>query len=165
MKILKDLFTGDEICSDSYPIVEVDDIVYEIQAKSITKTDSGDYNIGANPSQGGGEGGDDAAPEEGVDSTTVTVINIVDAHRLQPTQFDKKAYMGYIKNYMKNLLTKLKENNPSRVDAFQKAAQTFVKKVIDNFSNYDAFYIGETDYEISGMVLLMFYKEIGRAHV
>ena len=36
---------------------------------------------------------DGAAP----DDQSVTVINIVDAHRLKEIELDKKAFMGYIK--------------------------------------------------------------------
>jgi len=155
MKIFKDIFTNDEIGSDSYPIQELDDVVIELQAKMITKSDSGDYNIGANASaEGGGE------EDEGYDSSSVTVNNVVDAHRLQPTQFDKKSYMAYIKNYVQKLLKKLQAEKPERAPAFQKSVQAFVKKILDNFKDYD-FYVGENGLDLDGMVILMFYKEDG----
>jgi len=155
MKIWRDLFNGDEIGSDSYPIKVIDDVVYEVEAKMITKSETGEYNIGGNPSADG-----QAEPDEGVDSTSVTVNNIVDAHRLQNTVFDKKAYMGYIKDYMKKILERLKKENPARADVFQKNIQPFVKKILDNFKEYD-FYVGENGLELNGQVILMFYKEDG----
>jgi len=154
MKIYKDIFNNDELGSDSYPVQEVEDIAIEIQAKMITKSETGEYNIGANASaEGGGE-------DEGYDSNTVTINNIVDAHRLQQTQFDKKSYMAYIKNYVQKLLKKLQADKPERAPVFQKNVQAFVKKIIDNFKDYD-FYVGENGLELDGMVVLMFYKEDG----
>ena len=60
----------------------------------------------------------------------------------QQTTYDKKSYMAHIKAYMKRLLEHLKANNPSRVDAFQKEAQEFVKMVLGKFDEYE-FYTGE----------------------
>jgi len=33
MKIFLDIFTGDELCSDSYPMKLVDDVYYEVEGK------------------------------------------------------------------------------------------------------------------------------------
>jgi len=33
MKVYIDVFTGDEICSDSYPMKVVDDVYYEVEGK------------------------------------------------------------------------------------------------------------------------------------
>ncbi len=33
MKIFFDVFTGDELCSDSYPMKVVDDVYYEVEGK------------------------------------------------------------------------------------------------------------------------------------
>lgn len=148
--------TGDEVLSDSYPIVLLDDIVFEVQAKMITKTESGDYNIGANASAEGGGGETD----EGFDASSVTVNNIVDAHNLQQTTFDKKSYMAYIKNYMQSIKKKLEENNPERVKIFQEKAQVFIKKILENFKDYD-FFVSENGLEGNGHCALLFYKEDG----
>jgi len=152
MKIYKDVFTGDELASDAYPCTVVLDAAYEFQGKFITKTLGADFDIGANDSA--------EVANEKYDAETVRVINIVDAHRLTPTTFDKKSYLAYIKSYMKKLKTHLEQTNPGRVEAFQKAAQEFVKKVIADFSNYD-FYMGETMDLDKGQVVLLFYKEDG----
>jgi hypothetical protein len=58
---------------------------------------AGDIDIGANPSADGADG------DEGVDDSAnkVSGVNIVLASNLQPTNFDKKGYQGYIKDYMK----------------------------------------------------------------
>jgi hypothetical protein len=36
MKLFSDVVTGDELFSDAYDIKEIDDIVYEVDAKMIT---------------------------------------------------------------------------------------------------------------------------------
>jgi len=33
MKLFLDVFTGDELCSDAYPIKTVDDVYYEVEGK------------------------------------------------------------------------------------------------------------------------------------
>ncbi len=33
MKVYLDVFTGDELCSDSYPMKVVDDVYYEVEGK------------------------------------------------------------------------------------------------------------------------------------
>jgi len=153
MIIYKDMFCGDELFSDSFPMVLIDDIVYEVQSKMVVKNESGSFDIGANPSEEGAE--DDSFDDPG----KITVNAIIDAHRLQPTVYDKKAYMDHIKSYMKRILDKIKETDPARAEVFQKKAQEFVKKVLGDFKNYD-FFTGESG-TTEAMVVLMFYKEDG----
>jgi hypothetical protein len=86
----------------------------------------GEVDIGANPSAE--DGGD-----EGVESSSQTVNNVVYSFRLSETSFDKKSYMTYIKGYMKAVKGKLQESNPDRVPDFEKKAATLVKKIITNF--------------------------------
>jgi len=153
MKILKDIFSGDELGSDALPTREVDGIVLELETKTITKSLTGDFNIGSNPST------EEGAEDESYDESKVTVNNLVDNHHLVPTVYDKKAYMGHIKAYMKRLVDHLKANNPERVDAFQKSAQEFVKRIIAKFDDFE-FFTGE-QMDPEAMVLLKFYKEDG----
>lgn len=108
------------------------------------------FDIGANASEEG-EDADDLV------SDVRTVNNIVDSFRLVETSFDKKGYMAYIKGYMKALTDKLKEKNPERVAAFQKAAQGYVKKIIDNFNEYQ-FFTGES-MDPEGMVVLCYWRD------
>jgi hypothetical protein len=61
-------------------------------------------------------------PNEVDAPNAVTVNNLVDAHDLQQTSFDKKSYMTYIKGYMKQLKEYLEKKDPTRVPTFQKAA-------------------------------------------
>jgi hypothetical protein len=134
---LQDILTDDEIISDSYDLKEVDGVAYEADCRKIT-IGGDNVDIGANPSAE--EGGD-----EGVDDTTEQVIDVVHSFRLTNTQFDKKSYLGHLKDYMKKVKNQLKENGASEdtVKEFETGAQAFAKKVIANIKDYD-FYIGES---------------------
>jgi hypothetical protein len=110
------------------------------------------YDIGANPSTEGGE-------DETVDDSAALVNNVVNAFRLQETSFDKKAYIGHIKEYMKSIKAHLESTGSPRAQIFEKNAQTFVKKLLDNFSDY-SFFQGES-FCPEGMVVLMGYRENG----
>jgi hypothetical protein len=78
MKIFKDAFNGDELMSDSYPTVTLDDLIYEVETKTVSRSKVGNIDIGANPSA------EEGAEDEGADgdSDAVTVNNLVDAHNL-----------------------------------------------------------------------------------
>merc|ERR1712209_318097 len=98
MKIYKDVFSGDELFSDTYPIKVVDDCLYVVTGKHITRTE-GDIQLeGANASAEGADG------DEGGESTSVSGVDIILNHRLTETGFgSKKDYMVYLKDYMKKV--------------------------------------------------------------
>ncbi|KAI8136981.1 translationally controlled tumor protein [Fennellomyces sp. T-0311] len=150
MLLYNDIISGDEMFSDAYPIKLVDDIAYEVDCQMITISE-GEVDIGANPSA---EGGD-----EGVESTSQTVNNVVHSFRLTETSFDKKSYMSYIKGYMKALKAKLQESNPERIPVFEAKAAALVKKILGNFKDYE-FFVGES-MDPEGMVGLLNYREDG----
>mmetsp|Transcript_17457 Transcript_17457/g.19438 ORF Transcript_17457/g.19438 Transcript_17457/m.19438 type:complete len:164 (-) Transcript_17457:115-606(-) len=148
MIIYKDIFTGDELCSDSYTQEIVDDIVIQVQTKAVTKSE-GDY-VPSN---------DEDGP---LDANVETVNNVVDAHSLVETGFKKKEFITFIKDYMKRVALHLKEKNPERVAPFKKAASQFVsKKLLPMFKELQ-FFTGES-MEEGGMIVMMFYKE-GATH-
>lgn len=81
--------------SDSYKMKLIDDVIYEVYGKVISRT-HGDIQIeGFNPSAEEADEGTDANVESGVD----IVLN----HRLCETFCfnDKKAFTLYLKDYMK----------------------------------------------------------------
>merc|ERR1712172_21497 len=143
MIIYKDLFGGnDELASDTYKIKIIDEVILEIEGKSITyvpgKLD--DALFGGNASA---EGGVEETEEE-----TVTGCNIVLAHRLSETFFDKKAFTVYIKDFMKKTLKHLKAN-----------AQGAVKKILGSFKEWQ-FFTGES-MDPEGSLAFMNYREDG----
>ncbi|TCD69676.1 hypothetical protein EIP91_006693 [Steccherinum ochraceum] len=152
MLLYTDIIADDEMFSDAFPIKEVDDVVFEVNCALITVKSGADIDIGANPSAE--EGGDEAL-EEGA----TQVNNIVHSFRLQSTSFDKKSYLTYLKGYMKAVKAELQKSNPERVDAFEKGAAAFAKKIVANFKDYE-FYTGE-NMNPDGMVALLNYREDG----
>ncbi|CAH2352811.1 translationally-controlled tumor protein homolog [[Candida] railenensis] len=151
MKIFKDVISGDELLSDAYEVKLIDGAVYEADCAMVNVSGGGDVDIGGNPSA------EDAAEdlEDGVE----TVNNVVYSFRLQQTQFDKKSFLTYVKGYMKKVKAYLAEHNPDEIEAFEKGATKYVKKVIANFGDWD-FYTGES-MDPDGMVVLLNYREDG----
>jgi len=152
MKIYKDLFTGDEMFSDTYKIKLVDDVIYEVYGKLITRK-AGDIEIaGFNPSAEEADEGTDEAVESGVD----VVLN----HRLQETFAfgDKKSYTLYLKDYMKKLVAKLEEKSPDQVEVFKTNMNKVMKDILGRFKELQ-FFTG-TSMDIDGIVGLMEYREI-----
>lgn len=70
-----------------------------------------------------------------------------------------QSYLAYLKGYMKAVKSHLQENQPDRVEAFEKGAQAFAKKIIGNFKDFE-FYVGES-MNPDGMVALLNYREDG----
>ncbi|KAL9577598.1 MAG: hypothetical protein Q9212_006264 [Teloschistes hypoglaucus] len=162
MIIFKDIVSGDEIISDTYPLIEKDDAIYEIDCKKVT-VGNDNIDIGANPSA--------EEAEEGVDDNSKQVIDIVHGFRLNFLGDEesgtrlfgtKKDYMGHLKTYMKKVVEKLKESgaDEAKIKAFQTGAQSYyTKHIAPNFKDFD-FYTGES-MNPDGMVVLLNYREDG----
>eukprot|EP01007_Sphenomonas_quadrangularis_P001009 NODE_1889_length_733_cov_940.340643_g1588_i0.p1 GENE.NODE_1889_length_733_cov_940.340643_g1588_i0~~NODE_1889_length_733_cov_940.340643_g1588_i0.p1 ORF type:complete len:169 (-),score=63.29 NODE_1889_length_733_cov_940.340643_g1588_i0:163-669(-) len=151
MKIFKDVITGDEVlCDNDRPLTEENDIVYTREAKFV-EVGGEDFGISANTDEE--EGGGDLQDQK------QKVLDVVNQFRLMETSFDKKAYMAYIKTYMKSIKEHLEKSNPDRIAAFQTGAAAFVKKVLGEFDEY-VFYLGES-MNTEGMVVLARYDESG----
>jgi len=151
MLLYEDILTGDEIVSDAFPLKLVDDIVYEVDCAIITVRPGADVDIGANPSAD--------EQEEGVEDGTIIINNVVHSFRLQQTTFDKKSYLTYLKGYMKAIKAKLAETKPDRVEAFEKGAAAYAKKIVANFKDFE-FFTGES-MNPEGLVALLNYREDG----
>merc|ERR1712203_1119201 len=82
MKVYEDVFTGDEMFSDTYPIKLVSDVLYEVTGKHISRTQDEIQLAGANASAEEADEGTDTASESGVD----VILN----HRLVETGFGSK---------------------------------------------------------------------------
>ncbi|KAI8850962.1 Mss4-like protein [Chytridium lagenaria] len=144
MLLYRDVVSGDEVLSDAFRIIDVDDIAMEVNCDMVVIKE-GDVDIGGNPSA------EDEA--EALEDGAVTVNNVIHTFRLQSTVFDKKSYMTYIKGYMKALKTYLAEHKPERVPEFEK------KFLRSSRLDYE-FYVGES-MSPEGMVLLLNYREDG----
>ena len=151
MRIYKDIITGDEMFSDTYRIKLVDEVIYEVTGKLISRN-LGDVQLdGANPSQEEADEGTENAVESGVD----VVLN----HRLSETYAfgDKKSYTGYLKEYMKKIVEKLQEKNPDQVDTFKTNMNKAAKDILGRFKDLQ-FFTGES-MDCDGMVALLEYRD------
>jgi hypothetical protein len=152
MKIFKDVFSGDELFSDTYKMKLVDDCLYEVYGKHITRV-LGDVQLaGSNASAEEADEGTDEASESGVD----LVLN----HRLVETDFGtKKDYTVYLKDYMKKVIKYLEDNNrAAEVDDFKKNINNVMKDLLGKFKDLQ-FYTGES-MDPTSMILILEYKEV-----
>jgi len=152
MLLYTDIITDDEMFTDAFPIHEVDDIVFEVDCQLVTVKAGADVDIGGNPSA------EDGAVDD-LEEGSTTVNNVVHSFRLQPTSFDKKSFLTYLKGYMKAVKAKLQETSPDRVPIFEKNAAIFAKKLVSNFKDFE-FYTGES-MNPDGMIALLNYREVG----
>lgn len=138
--------------SDTYKIKLVDDVLYEVYGKLVSRKE-GDIQIdGFNPSAEEADEGNEVAVESGVD----VVLN----HRLVESYAfnDKKSYTLYLKDFMKKLVAKLEEQDPSQVDVFKTNMNKVMKDILGRFKELQ-FFTGES-MDIDGLIGLMEYRDI-----
>merc|ERR1712037_53165 len=155
MKIFKDVFSGDELFSDTYPIKLVEDCIYEVTGKHETRTEGEIQLAGSNASAEG------ADADEGADAAgSVSGIDIVLNHRLTETGFgSKKDYMVYLKDYMKKVVKYLEDNDRAgEVDTFKKNINGVMKDLLGKFKDL-SFYTGES-MDADAMILILDYREV-----
>lgn len=143
--------------SDTYKMKLVDDVIYEVYGKLITRT-QGDIQIeGFNPSA---EDGD-----EGTDSNSETGVDVVMNNRLQECFAfgDKKSFTLYLKDYMKKLIAKLEVSAPDQVDIFKNNMNKQMKEILGRFKELQ-FFTGES-MDCDGMVAMCEYRDIDGASV
>merc|ERR1712150_412953 len=153
MKIYKDVFSGDELFSDTYPMKLVDDCIYEVYGKHETRTEGEIQLDGANASAEG----EDA--DGGADPNSVSGIDAVLNHRLTESGFgSKKDYTVYLKDYMKKIVTYLESNGRGdEVDTFKKNINGYMKDVLGRFKDLQ-FFVGES-MDNDAMIMIMDYKD------
>jgi hypothetical protein len=151
MKIFIDVFTGDELFSDTYKMELVNDCLWEITGKYETRKQGEVVLAGSNASAEEEVEGNDEGCESGVD----VVLN----HRLTETGFgDKKSFTDYLKLYMKKVVKFLEENDRAgEVDEFKKNASKCVKELLPKFKDLQ-FFTGES-MDPDAMIIMMEYKE------
>merc|ERR1712038_800194 len=153
MKIYKDVFSGDELFSDTYPMKLVDDCIYEVYGKHETRTEGEIQLDGANASAEG----EDA--DGGADPNSTSGVDIVLNHRLTESGFgSKKDYTVYLKDYMKKIVAYLEQNDrAAEVDTFKKNINGYMKDVLGRFKDLQ-FFVGES-MDNDAMIMIMDYKD------
>ncbi|EDW01350.1 translationally-controlled tumor protein homolog [Drosophila grimshawi] len=153
MKVYKDILTDDEMFTDTYKMKLVDDVIYEVYGKLVSRNQDNIVLAGANPSAEDADADiDTSAVERGID----VVLN----HRLQESFAfgDKKSFTSYLKDYMKRLLTKLQESSPDQIDVLKSNMSRTMKDILGRFNELQ-FFTGES-MDIDGMVAMCEYREI-----
>lgn len=155
MKIYKDVFSGDELFSDTYPMTLKDNVMYEVVGKYETRKEGQIVLAGANASedaQGEDDGGDD--------STAVSGIDVVLNHQLVETGFgDKKGFTAYLKAYMKKVLKYLEENDrAAEIEEFKANINGVMKDLMGRFKDLQ-FFSGES-MDPDAMIAMCEYKDI-----
>lgn len=121
----------DELFSDAYDIIKVNEFIWEVNGKIVQIKDGVDNAlIGANPSA-----------EEGdldVDDTVQNVINVVHASGLEEIPFSSVGdYKSSLKTYLQRVKEEVQKKHPERVTGFTKAVQEYWKNnVFKNFKDY-----------------------------
>jgi len=151
MKIYKDVFSGDELFSDTYPMKLVDDCMWEIYGQHETRVEGAVVLGGSNASA--------EEADEGTDANSVSGVDLVLNHRLCETGFgSKKDYTIYLKSYMGRVVKFLEENGRAgEVDDFKKNINGVMKALLGKFKDLQ-FYTGE-NMDNEAMVLILDYKE------
>lgn len=148
MIIFKDKISGDEMLSDSYKLEEVlDGFFYEVEGKWVTVGDV-EVDTGANASA---EGADE---DEGVDSSSKRVVDIIDANRLQETGYDKKGFKVYVKGWVKQVTELLPEDKAAE---FKAKAPGAIQFLLDKIKDLQ-FFTGE-EMNPEGTMAYAYYKE------
>jgi len=153
MQIFRCLFCNTEVLCDSGVQLKIEDGMFVVQGKYIELGEE-DFGLSANVD----EDADEGATAEASDSKKKKVVDIIHHNHLMETSFDKAAYMGYVKTYLKNVIGYMKEKgaDDESVKAFQSNAQAFIKKVIGSFDEWQFFYpdMGENaDYDNALVIL------------
>jgi len=152
MLIYKDIFSGDELFSDTYKITLVKDVVYEVVGKWETRKGDDVQLEGANASA--------EEADEGTEATSQTGIDIVLNHRLTETGFGKKGdYATYLKTYMKSIAKKLEENGKAdQVDIFKQNIQPYISELLKSWKDL-MFFVGES-MDADAMTVIGIEKEV-----
>merc|ERR1712025_318975 len=148
----KDVFSGDELFSDTYPMKLVDNCMYEVYGKHITRSQDDIQLEGSNASA--------EEADEGTESTSESGVDVIPNHRLVETGFgSKKDYTVYLKDYMKKVVEYLEKNDRAgEVDGFKKNINGVMKDLISRFKDLQ-FFTGES-MEADAMILILDYKEV-----
>lgn len=154
MLVYTDIYTNDELFSDSYKIEDFNKAVVKVESKMVTKKGEDDYGIGNNEDpEEAAQGGPVSA-----DNSNAPVDQIIDTFRYNQTYFEKKDFLAYIKGFMGKLKKELEaKKSKQEVDDFVAGASAFVKDIGSNFNDYE-FYFGESN-DIDNGVLV--YRKFG----
>lgn len=145
--------SGDELFTDASKVKLVDDCIWEVTCRHVTRKEGDIVLEGSNPSAEG----EDA--DDGADPTVQSGLDLVLDQRLVETGFSKSDYKNYLKTYTKSLQEKWKElewSDEKINDAKAKLTEA-AKRVLKKLDDVQ-FFLGESS-NPDGMVGLLEYRE------
>jgi len=128
MKVFKDIISGDEFLSDSYPYVETyNGVCLEVKARYVKK---GSDQIAI--------ASDDVIEE---DENAPTVIDLVDSFQYNEVTMTQKDIMAWAKPYLAKVAGKLEAaGKPERAVIFKKEATNLLKFIFSKLDEMQTFY-------------------------
>lgn len=152
MKLYIDIFSNDEIISDSYNMEMIyENVGCKVKSQYLVKDEKYDvYGAGnafANPD----------AKEEEVNNEVVKVLDVMDSFDYKETVFDKKSYGTYLKAYMGKILEHLTKNKPDRVEAFKVGAKAMGSWIMSNYGDF-TFYTPKS-YDSENSIILSYFEK------
>lgn len=151
--VYEDIFTGDKLLTDTFPIKVVDDILYEVQGRKFRILPSEERNF----KYYGKTSISSYCSYENCSNYTVLGINVVLQIGLIQTDFfnDIKNFKFYLSTYIERLKYKLlKTKATAEAEIFRKRASEVYEKLMNRHSNF-SYYIGQSFSHYKGMVVLM----------
>ncbi|ETV73659.1 hypothetical protein H257_11761 [Aphanomyces astaci] len=161
MLVWMDIFTDDEVVSDSHKVYEAKDKegnlipgMLEVASKTVSKGGV-NVDVGCGDAFGGGD--------NEVDDSVETVNNIIDesvGFGYTETGFNSKADLKtYLKSYFRKIIKHLKATNASdeTLDSFKSDAQEIVKALVGLYDDLQYYMFRSMDSE-AGMAF-SYYKE------
>lgn len=141
MLVYKDIFSDDEMLSDSYVCLQDKPVrgMMTVACKLKTEDGVGQYDIGANASQ-------EEQEDELAEADCKQGVNVVMDFNMSETQFGKKKeFKVYFKEIITTIMKKKKEDDEKitkeQIDEFKEDCTELVKWVMDNFDDLQ-FFIG-----------------------
>jgi len=161
MLIYKDIFSGDELCSDSFPMKLVDGVVYEFTGKFVSRKAGDIVLAGSNPSEEDPDevGGGDEFVEKGIDIVlNHSLMEMTEVYR------DSSTFKEWVKEYLKKLVTHLKSAGKpdAEITEFKTKMQTWVAGLVkkDRFKELQ-FFSGPGDNAADGQLGIMEWRDLG----
>jgi len=159
MIIYKDIFSGDELCSDTFPMQVVDDVILEFKGKYVVRKEGEIVLAGSNPSE-------EAPEDDGTDESLQRGVDVVLNHQLveMPVYQSAGVFKEWVKEYVKKLIDRLKADGMSEdeLKSFKTKIQGWVSGLLkkERFQNLQ-FFCGEGENAADGQLAIMEYRPVG----
>jgi len=158
MIIYKDIFSGDELSSDTYPMQLIDDLIFEFKGKYEVRKEGEIVLAGSNPSQ-------EEATDDGSDESIQRGVDIVLNHQLveMPVYQSLSVFKEWVKEYVKKLVDHMKTEGvgDDELKTFKTKIQGWVSGIMkkERFQNLQ-FYAGASENSADGQLAIMEYRPI-----